>query len=571
MSKKRTDAPAEQAAGGLTLEQRRERLNRDEFSREVMTHLRSGTQIIGIDTPEEHRVEVVLKDLTRELRNSGGSGEPFSFVTWDLADGFVGDGVAPDMTGQKMQNPITALTALAQGVSMTKLPRRALIVMRDLDDWFNDARVRRLVRTISEGARAVNQEVTRPIVMIGPNLTPHPRVRTNIAMVEFKLPNAEYMDFVLDIVLAAVARSNPDRAVVSPEMRERIVAGVLGLTAAEAEQTLSRGAVQHGTLNVPEVLRTIKEEKAAIIKKSEVLSVISEDLQADRNEIGGYELFLTWLERRRHAYRADARDAKIDYPKGVVLVGPPGTGKSMVAAAAAKQLGLPALRLDVGAVFGSLVGESESRMRAALRQVEAQRGCVLLVDEIDKALGGAHSSKGDSGVTQRVFGQFLSWLADKRDPTFVIATMNRTEAMAPETLRAGRFDAVFATDLPTTEERRQIFNIHLAKRGVAPTALDMSADDWEALLELTADFVGSEVEQMVVEARHISWSERNTGLPSFDDLHQAAQQITPLSRIDPEGLQAMRRYCADARPVSAATARQPGPGARRVDIDTDTL
>jgi SpoVK/Ycf46/Vps4 family AAA+-type ATPase len=338
------------------------------------------------------------------------------------------------------------------------------------------------------------------------------------------------------------------------------------LTSNEAENALARCLVRKGGF-CEEMLGIIKDEKASIVKKSEVLTYIPEDQQASREEIGGFDMLLSWVDRRRLAYSRDAQEKKIDYPKGVVLIGIPGTGKSYVAAAVARLLGLPGYIMDIGSVFGSLVGESEQRMRDAIRQIEAQQGCVLLLDEADKAFGGATDSQGDSGVTRRVFGQLLTWLAAKQDRTFVIMTLNRTKGIPPEFLRAGRFDAVFWTDLPHEIERRQILDIHLKKRGVEPGSLELGDAEWVEVVQATNGYVGAEIEQIVKEARYISYERRQVGEPTFEEIIEAKESIIPIGTLEQEKVNEIREWCKNrAKNVSSPPPSKRQPRTRAVDV-----
>lgn len=259
---------------------------------------------------------------------------------------------------------------------------------------------------------------------------------------------------------------------------------------------------------------------------------------------------------------------QIDYPKGVVLIGVPGTGKSYVAAAVSRLLGLPGYIMDIGSVFGSLVGESEQRMRDAIRQIEAQQGCVLLLDEADKAFGGATDSQGDSGVTRRIFGQLLTWLSNKKDRTFVIMTLNRTTGIPPEFLRAGRFDAVWYTDLPTETERQQILQIHFKKRGVTADQLCLTEDQWAMLAEQTQSFVGAELEQLVVESRYLSFERRASAVPTFEEIIEAKAAIIPIATLEKEKIDEIREFCQNrARNVSAPSQRAERRARQRRNVD----
>jgi SpoVK/Ycf46/Vps4 family AAA+-type ATPase len=241
-------------------------------------------------------------------------------------------------------------------------------------------------------------------------------------------------------------------------------------------------------------------------------------------------------------------------PRGVVLIGVPGSGKSVAAESIiARELQLPMVVFNFSAVFNSLVGESERRMEEVLSLVKAIDGCVLLIDEADKALGGAADSVGDSGVTRRVFGSLLTWLANKNDRTFVVMTLNRVNGLPPELLRKGRFDELFYADVPNDEERRAIFDIHLVKRGISPKLY--SSADWKKILSSSRDLVGAEIEAAVESARFESYQvdPSKKAVPSAEQLVAAATSIgiTRVTRVDPENVKAIREFGATrARSVS---------------------
>jgi SpoVK/Ycf46/Vps4 family AAA+-type ATPase len=222
-----------------------------------------------------------------------------------------------------------------------------------------------------------------------------------------------------------------------------------------------------------------------------------------------------------------------------------------------------------------MVGESEQRTRDVLKQIDAQRGCVLVIDEADKALGNAHSSQGDSGVTRRVFGTILTWLAENKSKTFCIMTLNRTEGLPPELTRAGRFDAMFYTDLPNDAERRLILEIHLRKRDVVLENLGLKDGDWAEILKATEGFVGSELEEVVKSARYLALEEAHNaggelhGNPSFDNLIEAIGATVPLTQRDPEGMDKIRDYCkGKAQPVTTPTKKSSRKGrSRSVKVD----
>src|SRR5690606_1586985 len=240
--------------------------------------------------------------------------------------------------------------------------------------------------------------------------------------------------------------------------RTRLAQAALGLTAAQARRAFSKAIVRDRVLDEQDI-PAVLEEKKAVIRASQALEFYSSDETPD--DVGGLERLKEWLALRESAFGEDAARFGLPAPKGMALIGIPGTGKSLTAKMISGLWRLPLLRLDVGALFGSLVGESEARLRQALRITEVVAPCVLWIDEIEKSLatGGL-----DGGTSQRVFGAILTWMQEKTAPVFVVATANDVGALPPETLRRGRFDEVFFLDLPTDGERRQIFTVHLRKR-----------------------------------------------------------------------------------------------------------
>ena len=533
-------------------------------------YLLAGYPAIFIPTTEENRLEGELFELSRSVQAV--------LVTWDCYSGFQINrgGVPPTGRNQELpavitdkktyKNPRLALDA-ALNVELWKSfapagkdvrgqlhPPRLILHFRDMDDFTADPEIRRILRTACEENRVNNSDGDfRPILISSPMRQITEKLRSHLTVVEFSLPDEEFILREIDDMAAhAEAANGQPMTPPTPELRESIAACLRGLTSTEVSNCLARCLAVHGGF-VTEMLGSIKTEKASIVKRGEVLTYIPEETSASREDIAAFDRLFEWLDRRRLAYSKPAQALHLDYPKGVVLLGVPGSGKSCTARAVAKHMGVAGFVLDMGAVFGSKVGESEQRMRDALKQVEAQEGCVLLVDEADKAIGNAHESSGDSGVTRRVFGHFLTWLAEKKDRTFVIMTLNRAHGMPPELLRAGRFDAVFYADLPTDLERRQILQIHLRLRHVDVDKLGYTEDDWAMLQSKSKGFVGAELEEAVREARYLSFQRRQSGDPTVDELVEALTGLLPMSERDPEGIKQIREYCKNrAIPVSSA-------------------
>ncbi len=533
------------------------------FGVNLTEHLRAGYQIMYVQTTEEHRAEGEIAAVA--ARND------YAVLSWDGFEGFTPKPLGmSDQTVKECRSALGALDYVANDTSPLK-DKQVLFVFRDLDDLMAEPLVRRRLKTFFEDARLVREKFHHPIIILSSRMLIHEKVKSAVAVLDFDLPGPEQLSNTVTYLFQSSAdRKGRSRQLVAPsqELHDSVVNCLLGLGGTEAENCLARCIIRHGGF-VPEMLATIKEEKAAIIKKGEVLTYIPEEATSTRSEIGGFENLLEYLDRRKLSYTREAQALKLDYPRGIVLVGVPGTGKSMIAKATSRLMGLPGYIFDVSAIFASHVGESEAKMRDTLKQIEAQRGCVLLVDEADKAFGGASdASSGDSGVTKRVFGKFLNWLAEKNDKTFVIMTMNRTAGIPPELLRAGRFDAVFYTDLPTAEERRAILEIHFRKRNVDPAALGWQDAEWAEVITKTDTFVGSELEEVVRESRAIAFQARRVGVPSLAEVLVAASGIVPLARTDAKGIDEIREWCKDsAKPVGRLKVATRNRGARGRGLD----
>lgn len=530
-----------------------------DFANKLDEHFCAGYQMMYVPTTEEHRVE---REITAVAKKRG-----IDVVTWDSYEGFMingapvaqGGAMVSKASDPKFKQAAAALEAVINTDIFLKTNDAGdyIFVFRDLDDFMVDPNVRRRIRSLVEGNKLANTSFTRPIVIVSPVINIPIKLRTALTVIDFTLPDEQALQHQVDRLQQSIVSKNPESAVLSVDLRQMIAMNLLGLTSNEAENCLSRCLVRHSGFK-PEMIATIKEEKAAIVRKGDVLTYVPEHTVRSRAEIGGFDMLMKWLDERKSAYTARARELKIDPPRGIILLGIPGTGKSMVAKAACQLMGLPGYILDVGSLFGSLVGESEQRTRDVLRQIDAQNGCVLLIDEADKAMGNANSSTGDSGVTRRVFGQLLTWLADNKSRTFVIMTMNRTNSLPPEFLRAGRFDAIFYTDLPNPVERRQIFEIQFTRRDVAIEDLQFDENDWKTIVDRTDQYVGAEIEEIVRVARYKSLA-RNSGVPTFEELIDSIQSVVPMTQRDKEGLEEIRTFCKDkAMPVTSPPVESKG-------------
>jgi len=315
-----------------------------------------------------------------------------------------------------------------------------------------------------------------------------------------------------------------------------------GLSLERIRRVLSKVIAQSGTIDNSSP-QLVLEEKKQIIQQTQLLEFSLTDKKI--TDLGGLDNFKDWLKLRSEAFLPAAKEYGLPYPKGLLLVGVQGTGKSLAAKTVADEWNLPLLRLDFGRLFASLIGQSESRVRKMIQIAEALSPCVLWVDEIDKAFAGAQSS-GDSGTTSRVLATFLTWMSEKTSPVFVVATANNIEWIPPEIIRKGRFDEVFFLALPTKEERKAIFDVHLRK-----ARPDRKNDfNLSLLSDLSKDFSGAEIEQVVIEAMRLGYSKGNEF--TTEDILTSIQKIVPLARTKNKELTMLQKWFESGNVVSAS-------------------
>jgi len=344
---------------------------------------------------------------------------------------------------------------------------------------------------------------------------------------------------MLDRVIAAV-RDNPNvDSKLEPSQRESLVKSAQGLTQDEIESVFARSLVERKRFDLDIVL----EEKKQIIRKSGLLEYYAPDAQI--KDVGGLELLKSWLDKRSESFTDKAREFGIPAPKGILLLGVQGCGKSLVAKAVAAQWNLPLLKLDVGRIFGSLVGQSEENIRRAIDVSESVAPCILWADELEKGFAGASGGGvSDGGTMARVFSTFLTWMQEKTAPVFLMATANDVTKLPPEMLRKGRFDEIFFVDLPDGPEREEILAIHLKKRN-----RDVSNFNLKVLAKATSGFSGAEIEQVIIGSLYVAYDEKRELMQK--DLLAEAKAVIPLSVMMREEVDELRTWAQmRTRPAS---------------------
>ncbi len=483
------------------------------FPEEFSLLLRSRYTILYIPTREEERVEVSIAQCAKSL------GERSVYI-WDFVDGYQGN---LNDAGFGKRNPVQALEFIEK-LSPTV---SAVVILRDFHRFLDDVSVSRKLRNL---ARVLKSQ-PKNIVILSPQLIIPDDLSEVMTVLEFPLPNPVTIRIEIDRVLSALSQSLDERTV------DELVQSCQGLTIDRIRRVLARSIAMHNKLQANDV-ELILEEKRQTIRQTQILDFYP--TTEDITDIGGLDNLKDWLIRRGGSFSAKARQYGLPYPKGLMLVGIQGTGKSLSAKAIAHHWHLPLLRLDVGRLFGGLVGESESRTRQMVQLAEALAPCVLWIDEIDKAFAGA-DGRGDSGTSSRVFGTFITWMAEKTSPVFVVATANNIQSLPPELLRKGRFDEIFFVGLPSRDERRSIFSVHLTR--LRPQALQ--SYDLDRLAYETPDFSGAEIEQTLIEAMHIGFSQNRDF--TTDDILESASQMVPLARTAQDQIAALQAWAASGK------------------------
>lgn len=533
--------------------------------------------------PEDQRTPEMQR---RYPGMEASDGEPMDVLCWDPVNGAEWErGVAAnERTTVGMEGAIKAL----QMIPTSRIPRDTVIIMKDLHTLLNhhsQIGLRRCLVEMCKGNSFNNPEMMRPIIVLSDDPHPHPQIRDYVSPIEFGLPDeSQIRREVVDWTQDSIRRSNPDHpetADCDDDLKDKITQQLLGLGAEEGQRILGFASTQCGGLN-DRVLPVISREKMAAINAVEGLEFVPYDRIINSEDIGGYDGLLDYGYKRRMLYLPHARSLGLPRPRGIALVGCAGTGKTTVGMLMAKVLGLDLIQLDPSSLMDSLVGGTEKKTRAVFAMVRAMRRCVLMVDELDKVMGGAHENqKTDSGVSSRMLSYFLRFLSERDmtgdDQIFVVITMNRVEGMPPELLRPGRLDRVFTTRLPSKSELLDILKIQLRLNGLDHATYGKSLSSVTTAMK---DYSGAEVREVVIAARTNAYYDAMTAweqagsqgaapdasavAPSLEHLVSATAELTPLATIMEKEVKAMHEWCeghgtpvSGQRTSSAADKRNP--------------
>jgi hypothetical protein len=486
------------------------------FIEQIREALRGRHPILYLHTPEEDRVVEALRSLLPESFKGG------SLSTWDCVRG-----LEPCADAAGTREPVAALRHILSR------PEKGFYVMKDLSEFMGDPDV---VRALRDAYRAFVQSGQACVVIVSPNLVLPPTLEKELCLVEVDMPAP---DELLQKVLQ-VQKQYP-KAKLAPELQPELSMALRGLTLQEVEHVMHRAFSRDGA-SAQELLEEVFAEKKVLAKKSGFLEYIA--VPFDIARVGGLENVKEWAAKRRSLFTQDAVKAGLPVPRGVLMMGVSGCGKSMMAKAIASLWKVPLFRLDMNLVFSGLYGSPEAAFHRALKTIEAVAPAVLWIDEMEAAL----SRPKDEGSNQsRMFSAFLTWMQEKPPLVFVAATANHIEALPAEVIRKGRFDQVFFCDLPTEEERRQIIEIHLGLNGIDPKCIEI-----DRILVHTQGWTGAEIEQAIISARIDAVGEGRK--VTTDDLKRHAGMMVPLSKTMSEQIKAIRDWAFD-RAARASRAK----------------
>lgn len=468
------------------------------FTSELELFLKARYPIIYINTIEEDRVEYVIRKNVKTNLNR-------SIYSWDFIDGYTNN---PNNQGFAKKNPLQALELIEKLSAETP----ALIILKDFNRFLTDLSISRKLRNISR----ILKLQPKTIIIIGSNLTIPKELQDLITVLQFQLPLKDEIDQELTRLIQSL------NIEVKPELFETLTRACQGLSLERIRRVLSKIIANYKTIDHNSI-SVLLSEKKQIISQTEILEYCS--VNEKITNLGGLNNLKKWLQKRKIAFGVQASNYGLPTPRGLLLIGIQGTGKSLTAKAIANEWQLPLLKLDVGKLFGGIVGESESRLRQMIDVAETISPCILWIDEIDKAFTNTES-KGDSGTSNRVLATFISWLSEKQKPVFVISTANNIDLLPLEIIRKGRFDEIFFLDLPKKEEREEIFKIHLKE--FRPN--NWETFDYSKLAKLSESFSGAEIRQSIIEGMYHGFYEKREF--TTEDICWALKELIPLANLE---------------------------------------
>ena len=491
------------------------------FTTELVLFLKSRYPVIYINTIEEDRVEYIIRKNVKTNLNR-------SIYTWDFIDGYTNN---PNNQGFAKRNPLQALELVERLNSETP----ALFLLKDFNRFLTDLSISRKLRNISR----ILKLQPKTIIIIGSDLIIPTELQELITILQFQLPSKNEINQEL------IRLINSLNIEIEAELFENLARACQGLSLERIRRVLSKIIATYKTINKNSITVLLSEKKQ-IISQTEILEYCS--VNEKITSLGGLNNLKNWLNKRKTAFSLQAINYGLPMPRGLLLIGIQGTGKSLAAKAIANDWQLPLLKLDVGKLFGGIVGESESRLRQMINVAETISPCILWIDEIDKAFSNTEG-KSDSGTSNRVLATFINWLSEKKKPVFVISTANNIDLLPLEIIRKGRFDEIFFLDLPKLKEREEIFKIHIQEFRPA----SWKSFNYLKLAKLSDLFSGAEIRQSIIEGMYHAFYEKREF--TTDDVCLALKELIPLANLESNQMIKLQNWASSGQIRLASSKR----------------
>nr|QYB18921.1 subunit 4 of 26S proteasome [Climaconeis sp.] len=489
------------------------------FNEELSLFLKARYPIIYINTIEEDRVEYIIRKNIKTNLNR-------SIYSWDFIDGYTNN---PNHKGFAKRNPLQSLELIEK----LKPTTPAIFLLKDFNRFLTDLLISRKLRNISR----ILKLHPKTIIILASDLTIPKELQDLITVMQFQLPLENEIKQELNRLI------NSLNIRIDSQLFDILIRACQGLSLERIRRVLSRIIANYKTIDNNSI-EILLSEKRQIINQTEILEYSS--INEKISNLGGLDILKDWLRKRKTAFSSKASNYGLPTPRGLLLIGIQGTGKSLTAKAIATDWQLPLLKLDVGKLFGGIIGESEFRLRQMIHLAETVSPCILWIDEIDKAFSN-NENKGDSGTSNRVLATFTSWLSEKLKPVFVIATANNIDLIPLEIIRKGRFDEIFFLDLPKKEERKEIFKIHIQQ--FRPK--NWKAFNYSLLAEFSDSFSGAEIRQSIIEGMYNAFYEEREF--TTEDICISLKELIPLALLENDQMLKLQNWASSGKIRSASS------------------
>lgn len=533
-------------------------------TKQITDYLKARYAILVIESFEEERVLSEVSEIAKTLGHR--------FFVWNSTQGVQING---SVAGEKTFDLKVALDFCEEKAKEDN--SKNIFVFCDAHNYLtatSNPVCRRRLRDFAINIRSCGYRSN--CIIVAPSFEVANDLQKEITLIDFPLPSRDEIKGQVGNFINSWQGNASVKIDLSDASKEKLIDAALGLTGLEIENSLSRSLVSSLSINETTV-KDLLSEKKQIIRKTGILEYI--DSKVDLDDVGGLATLKKWLNLRSRCFGQAAQAFGVGTPKGLLLTGVPGCGKSLTAKCVSSSWNMPLLRLDMGKIFQGLVGSSESNIRSALHTAEAISPCILWIDEIEKGLSGSSGGASDGGTASRVFGTLLTWMQEKTAPVFVFATANNIGNLPPELLRKGRFDEIFFVDFPSTVERKKILEIHLKKLKRDPQKFDLdqlAALGGESNFGKDVVLSGAEIEAWVGESLIEAFSRRMSGADDTSDLTMAdfettISRLVPMSKMRKEEFTRLREWANQhAVGASAMVADQSGSetqvGGRKIDF-----